>query len=70
MVEAFFCKYAESMRYDDTHDQSETIARPERGHLFPAVHAMSGWGHEGEELITIERRVWTEEVVQNAEMAG
>lgn len=39
------------MRYDDTHDQSETIARPERGHLFPAVHAMSGWGHEGEELI-------------------
>jgi hypothetical protein len=58
------------MRYDDTHDQSETIARPERGHLFSAVHAMSGWGHEGEELIAIERRVWTEEVVRNAEIVG
>jgi hypothetical protein len=32
------------MRYDDTHDQSEAIARSERGHLFPAVHAMSGLG--------------------------
>jgi hypothetical protein len=43
---------------------------PERGHFFPFVHAMSGWGHEGKELITIEGRVRTEEMDRIAETAG
>jgi hypothetical protein len=58
------------MRYDDTHDQPETIARPERGHPLPSVRAMSGWGREANELITREGRIWTEEVVRIAEIAG
>jgi hypothetical protein len=50
--------------------QSKTIARLERGSPFPAVDAMSGWGHEGKELITVAGNVWTEEVFRISKAVG
>jgi hypothetical protein len=50
--------------------QSKTIARLERGSPFPAVDAMSGWGHKGEELITVAGNVWTEEVFRISKAVG
>jgi hypothetical protein len=50
--------------------QSKTIARLERGHPFPPVCAMSGWGHDNEELATINGLIWTEEVFRICRLIG
>jgi hypothetical protein len=40
------------------------------GSPFPTVDAMSGWGHKGEELITVAGNVWTEEVFRISKAVG
>lgn len=45
----------------------KTIARLERGHKYPSVAAMSGWGH-GNTTATISGRDWTTEVLRIADI--
>ena len=50
--------------------QRKTIARLERGYPFPPIDAMSGWGNDNEELVTIKGWIWMEEVFRIRRLIG
>lgn len=50
-------------------NEYKTIARLERGHKYPSVAAMSGWGHRDTTAI-ISGRDWTSEAIQMAGILG
>lgn len=48
----------------------KTVARLERGGKFPSVGAMSGWSHDSSQLLRVDGRQWTDDVLYISEVAG
>ena len=50
--------------------RTKTIAVLERGNPFPAITAMSGWGHSGYSSTNVSGKNWTERVLKVAATVG